>query len=230
MPRRHRHADLRAGRMQRLLRRAHVRPLLHQFRRQADRQVRRQLQVGELEASRDILAREPARQSGQRVALLRQLFLQRRQCQPAPAPTRLPAPRRRPSRPDPGCIACARSPADRTSTLIVSSVAAIWPRNDASCSAPVDDVRGQRHIRRLQLEPQIFRLGFQRFDRAAVGAEHVRHERHVQLRRDQAVVRVRRRPGRRHRGGRGQVAAGGQARRKPADNTNPFAPATFSRA
>ncbi len=51
---------------------ANVGPLLDQLRRQGERQLVRQLQVGELEALGDRLAGQPAGQGGQQVALLRQ--------------------------------------------------------------------------------------------------------------------------------------------------------------
>ena len=56
-----------------------VRALLDQFRRQADRQLRRQVQRGELEFLGRCLARKPADQRRQQIALDGQLFLQWRQ-------------------------------------------------------------------------------------------------------------------------------------------------------
>ena len=56
-----------------------VRALFHQFRRQTDRQVLRQLQRGELELLGRLLARQPADQRRQQIALHRQLFQQWRQ-------------------------------------------------------------------------------------------------------------------------------------------------------
>ena len=75
----YRDADQRARRMQVLLSRAHVRTLLNQFRRQAERQIPRQVQPGEIEFLGQITIGKAAGESDQQVALLRQLLLQRRQ-------------------------------------------------------------------------------------------------------------------------------------------------------
>ncbi len=58
---------------------AHVGPLLDELRRQAHRQLLRQLKLGELEALAAILVRRAADQAHQLVALLGELLLQRRQ-------------------------------------------------------------------------------------------------------------------------------------------------------
>ena len=73
-------ADLGAGGVQLFLRRAHVGALLDQLRRQAHRQVDRQMQVGEPEGLARSFARIGAGQRRQEVALLRQRLAQRRQC------------------------------------------------------------------------------------------------------------------------------------------------------
>ena len=72
-------ADLGAGRLQVGFGGPHVRTLLDQLRRQADRQIARQPQCGEHELLRQSIARKAAAQRRQQVALLRQLLLQRRQ-------------------------------------------------------------------------------------------------------------------------------------------------------
>ena len=56
-----------------------VRALLDQFRRQADRQILRQLQRAKFEFLSRLLARKPADQRRQQIALHRQLFQQWRQ-------------------------------------------------------------------------------------------------------------------------------------------------------
>ena len=78
-PRRDGDADQRAGAVHVRLGRAHVGALLDQLAGQADRQIERQLQPGQIEMFRHFLAREAAGQFGQQIALLRQLLLQRRQ-------------------------------------------------------------------------------------------------------------------------------------------------------
>ncbi len=75
-------ADIRAGRAQLLFRGANVRPLLDQLRRQADRQVSRQMQIGKTERLDRPLIGEDAGQCGQHIALLRQRLAQRRQRRP----------------------------------------------------------------------------------------------------------------------------------------------------
>ena len=72
-------ADLGAGGVQLLFRGAHVRALLDQLRRQAHRQIERQMQVGEPEGLARSFARIGAGQRRQEVALLRQRLAQRRQ-------------------------------------------------------------------------------------------------------------------------------------------------------
>ena len=59
--------------------RAHVGPLLDHLRRQAERQLLRQAQVGQPEALDQRLVGQPAGQGGEQVALLGQCLLQRRQ-------------------------------------------------------------------------------------------------------------------------------------------------------
>ena len=65
--------------MQLFLRRAHVGALLDQLRRQAHRQIDRQMQIGEPEGLARSFARIGAGQRRQQVALLRQRLAQRRQ-------------------------------------------------------------------------------------------------------------------------------------------------------
>ena len=65
--------------MEILLRLAHVRALLNQFRRKAQRKFLRQLQVGKFKLPGEVLLWEPACQDRQRVTLLRQLLQQGRQ-------------------------------------------------------------------------------------------------------------------------------------------------------
>ncbi len=72
-------ADLGAGGVQVGLGLEHIRTLRHELRRQAHRQLLRQLQARKLEFLRRRLARKPAGQNRQQVALLGQLLEQRRQ-------------------------------------------------------------------------------------------------------------------------------------------------------
>jgi hypothetical protein len=70
-----RHAHLRAGRMQVRIGHAYVRALLHQSRRQRQRQILWQLQLIEIELRGYILIRRPTCQYGKQITLLCQLFL-----------------------------------------------------------------------------------------------------------------------------------------------------------
>ena len=71
--------DQRAGRVHLLFRQTHVGALLDQLRRQAHRQVLRQLQRLQVERLEWLLARITAEQRGQQIARDGQLLLQRRQ-------------------------------------------------------------------------------------------------------------------------------------------------------
>ena len=68
--------------MQLLFGGADVRPLLDELRRQAHRQVGRQVQVGKPERLARPFVRKDAGQGGQQIALLRQRLAQRRQRRP----------------------------------------------------------------------------------------------------------------------------------------------------
>src|SRR4029077_17778490 len=67
-------SDLGAGCVEVLLGLEHVRALLHQLRREAHRQLLRQLETGELKLRWEFLARKSARQLHQQVTLLSQLL------------------------------------------------------------------------------------------------------------------------------------------------------------
>ena len=71
--------NLRAGGMEVLHGLLHVRPLGHQLRGKAHRQLLRQLEAGKVKLLGKLLARESAGEFRQQVALLRQLLHQRRQ-------------------------------------------------------------------------------------------------------------------------------------------------------
>ena len=73
-------ADLSTRGMQLRFGRTHIRPLIDQLRGQAERQILRKLQRGELDLLCRLLARQTADQRHQQIALHRQSLLQRRQC------------------------------------------------------------------------------------------------------------------------------------------------------
>ena len=77
-----RHAELGVGRMQAGLGGAHVGALAHEIGGQAERQLARQAQRGQIEGCRRSLARKAPGKNGQEIALQGELLLQRRQQEP----------------------------------------------------------------------------------------------------------------------------------------------------
>src|SRR6516162_2483559 len=69
----HRHTDLCAGRVEILLRLAHVRALFNELRGKGQRELPWQLHLGELETLRDLLIRKRSGQCGEDVTLLAEL-------------------------------------------------------------------------------------------------------------------------------------------------------------
>ena len=152
---------------------AHVGALLDELRRQAHRQVGRQVQRGERQVIARGFVRKMADQRQQHVALLLELLLQRRQRRLRRRHLRfLGAARRRAWRRR-HRIDCAPPSSWSLSALMMSRVASIWPRSEASCTAAVTTLDGQRQIGRLELEALI--LGERRvgFDLPPLAAEHI---------------------------------------------------------
>jgi len=131
------------------------------------------LQRGEIELLGRLLTRQPADQSGQQIALHRQLLLQWRQCRLHLRQSRLD--RRHFGAGHLAELELPPQDAERLgSILMISSVAAICPRNDASCTAAATTFRGQCQIGGLELEPLKFGLRRQRLDLPPDPAEDIR--------------------------------------------------------
>ena len=116
------------------LRRAHVRPLIHEPRRNADRQIPWQVHAVEIECLAGFVAGQLAGERGELVARLGQLLLQRRQGRAALRKLRFLAQH--------VGLRCATQgealPHEVQFLALVLDdvlVAAIWPRSDASCTA-----------------------------------------------------------------------------------------------
>jgi len=155
------------------LRRAYIRPLFHQPRCQADRQVLRQPQAVEFERLVHPLAGEAAGKRGELITLLRQLLLQRWQRGARLRQCRLLGQH----------VGLRRSAKDKALThhakligLILDDVLGGGDLAAQRCllNGGNHDVRGQREIRRLELEALIVGLRQQGFDLPSRAAEHVR--------------------------------------------------------
>ena len=183
--------------MQQRLGGQNVGPLRHQFGGQADRQVDRQMQLGEGEGLVRLLARRHADEGRDQIALLAKLLVQRRQ-------QLLHLGKRGFLRHDIGLGDLAEA------ELAAQDVEQVGLARDLRLRR-VDlaaqrrflhrrahHVGNQREVGRLQLVALVVGLRLQVFHQAAVGAEHVGRERHAEIGGEQRVVRdcPRRRPAR----------------------------------
>ena len=165
-------ADVGAGRMQLRLGGAHVGPLLDQLRGQAQRQVLRQFQLGEIEALAAILVRRAADQAHQLVALLGELLLQRRQRRAGLGQRRFLG--QHVGARGAAQVELAAHHAERVledADDVLGGVDLRLQRGEVDRRD--HDVGGERQIRRLELEALHLGQRLLRFDLAAHAAEHV---------------------------------------------------------
>ena len=176
-----RDADLRARRVQLLLRRADVRPLLDQLRRQADGQIARQVQVGKSERLQRPFVRKGSGQRGQQIALLGERLAQRRQGRPRLRQRGL-------LRRHVGAIGIARVElaAENVEHLGVGRDQLVGgldlPAQRGFGDGGDHDIGAQREIGRLDLKTLIVGLCFKRLNGAAVETPNIERVGHPDLR------------------------------------------------
>ena len=161
-------------------RRPHVGPLIDQLARQADRQIGRQLQMGQIELLADLVGRILPGQRRQEVALLRQLLLKRRQ-------QLLGLRQCRVLRQHVGLrrLTEVELPFQNIQQMALDRDDALGGVDLAAQRGFLDrrrhHIAGQRQVGGLELEQLLLGGGVQALDGAEVAAPDIRHERHREL-------------------------------------------------